>query len=59
MNRFISRAVFGLCLGLAVTAIATLLIGNGHLLRWSISVGGETICSDPYVWIGSREIECD
>ena len=60
MKRFIAGTIFGLCIGVAATATAAKLVGdNGYLMGWDISVDGETVCSDPYIWTSTREIECD
>lgn len=32
---------------------------NGFLMGYEITKDGETICSDPYVWVGTQEMECD
>jgi hypothetical protein len=47
-------------LGSAIAALAAQVVGsNGYLNGWDVTRDGETICSDPYVYVGSREIECD
>lgn len=32
---------------------------NGWLMGWTVTKDGEEICDSPYVWIGTKEIECD
>jgi len=60
MKRFFAGAIFGLCLGITITAAATQLVGDsGYLMGWDVSINGETVCSDPYVWTATRELECD
>lgn len=60
MMKFIAGMLFGLGIGIAVTATAAQLVGDtGYLSGWDVSINGETVCSDPYIWTNTREIECD
>ena len=60
MKRFVFGLVIGLLLGIAATASAAQLLGGtGYLLGWDVVKDTDTICSDPYIWIGTKEIECD
>ena len=50
----------GVAIALAVPAVAQRVVGgNGYLLGWNVVLNGRILCSDPYVWAGTREIECD
>lgn len=65
--------IIGLVLGIALmnftphgmakpllhNSAAKIVGDSGYLLGFEITHDGETICSDPYVWVDSREIECD
>jgi hypothetical protein len=58
--RFATGMVVGLALGMSATAFAVVLAGDsGYASGWSVTKDGEEICSDPYVWVSSREIECE
>lgn len=60
MARFITGMLLGLGIGIAVTATAAQLVGQtGYLNGWDILINGETVCSDPYIWTNTREIECN
>lgn len=60
MRLFALGFVLGAVAGSASIAVAAALVGgNGWLNGWDVKFDGETICSDPYVWTSTREIECD
>ena len=60
MRRFIIGLLLGSFIGGTGAALAAIVAGdNGYLIGWSVTKGGETICEDPFVWTGTREIECD
>jgi len=59
MFRFSIGLVVGLILGTAATSIAAVVAGkDGYLVGWTITKDGEELCSDPFVWTGTMEIEC-
>lgn len=60
MRQFFVGLIMGLGIGVAATASAASMVGdNGWLMGWDVSVNGETVCSEPYIWVTTREIECD
>lgn len=60
MFHVMSGVLLGLAIGFALPAAAANMVGaNGYLIGWDVVFDGETICGDPYVWIGTREIECE
>jgi hypothetical protein len=41
-----------------VTAAA--LVGStGYLMGWTVTKDGDEICSMPFVWTATKEIDCD
>jgi len=64
-SNFVLGLLLGVVLGASGTATAAVLTprivgGDGYLLTWDITnQDGETLCSDPFVWTGTKEIECE
>jgi hypothetical protein len=60
MRRFLFGAAVGLAVGMVAPAIAQRVVGaDGYLSGWDVTFQGRTICNDPFVWVSTREIECD
>lgn len=58
--KFIVGFVLGITTGLAGSVLAAQLVGgNGYLHGWDVMKDGKEICSTPYIWVRTREIECD
>lgn len=50
----------GVICTIAVAASAAKMVGDsGYLMGWDVTVDGEEVCSDPYIWTATMEIECD
>ena len=60
MKQFAVGLAFGFLLGLAGAGLAAVKIaGNDDYLKgWEVVVKGKKACSDPYVRVTSKEIEC-
>ena len=59
MIRFLTGFMLGAIIGTALMAEAAVVAGSGYIMGWDVTKLGETICSDPYVWEATHEIECD
>lgn len=60
MRKFLSGVAVGIFLAASVPALAAQIVGgNGYMIGWDIQKDGETICSDPFVWTATKEIDCD
>lgn len=62
---FVLGVVMGLSIGgataiSALTAAPRIVGGSGYLSGYEVvDDDGDEICTDPYVWTATREIECD
>ena len=60
MRNFVCGRIFGIVVAMATVTYAASLVGdNGWLMGWDVTINGDLVCSDPYVWSSVREIECD
>jgi hypothetical protein len=60
MRKYLVGFVAGIALGAAIPAAAAVVVGDtGYLMGWSVTKDGEEICSMPFVWTATKEIDCD
>jgi hypothetical protein len=60
MTRVLIGFVLGVGSALTVSAMAQRIVGrDGYLFGWTVTVDGRELCSDPFIWTATREIECD
>jgi hypothetical protein len=58
MLRFIAGTVFGCLLSIIGSAFGASVLGSGTLDGWTVTMGGEEVCSDPDVDTARKEIQC-
>ncbi len=51
--------ILGMLTATSSTVFAVKVLGTGYLMGWEVTYNGRTICDDPYIWSGTREIECN
>ena len=60
MKKYLTGFICGILIGAAGSVFAARFVGgNGYLIGWDVSVNGEDVCTDPYIWVATREIECN
>ena len=60
MRNYLLGLMTGLSIAGGASAWAAGVVGDGYLHGWDVmSADGEIVCSEPYVWSATREIECD
>ncbi|CFX36105.1 conserved exported protein of unknown function [Candidatus Filomicrobium marinum] len=57
--RFIIGLAIGIIIGAATSGYAQTVVGTGYLIGWDVIKDGTVICSDPFIWEGTMELECD
>ena len=58
MRHFIYGLITGIGIATATAAYAASLVGSGYLFGWDVTVDGDRVCSDPYIWSSVKEIDC-
>ena len=60
MLKFIAGIIVGLCIGVIGSAGAASLVGgSGYIMGWGVQIKGKIVCSDPFISIGTKTIDCD
>lgn len=61
MRKFFAGVAVGIAISASGAAVAAVIRGDsGYLLGYDVTVEGEVVCSDPWVWTGGiNEIECN
>jgi hypothetical protein len=60
MRRHLVGFIAGLLVGSTASVLAAKLVGSdGYLMGWEVTLDGDEVCSDPYIWTSTREIECN
>lgn len=60
MRHFVLGLAFGLLVGLTGASLAAIKVAgdDDYLKGWEVVVKGKKVCTDPYVRVTSKEIEC-
>jgi hypothetical protein len=60
MRPFVLGLAFGFLLGLTGAGLAAVKVAgdDDYLKGWEVVVKGKKACTDPYVRVSSKEIEC-
>jgi len=58
MRKFMAGLILGALIGSSMVAIAA-TCETGNLNGWTVTWGGNTICTDPHAHVGGRLIECN
>ena len=60
LRKYLIGFICGMVVGVSGSVFAAKIVGgNGYLMGWDVTVGGEEVCSDPFIWASLREIDCD
>lgn len=60
MRKYLTGFALGIAFAAALPAVAATLVGGtGYLMGWTVTKDGNEVCSMPYVWTATKEIECD
>jgi len=67
MKKTITTLFLGAVLGFGIAtliptasaSVARIVGGSGYVMGIDVTINGNTLCSDPYYWEATKELECE
>ena len=59
MRKYLIGFAVGIAVSAASAATAAQIVGNSsYMMGWEVTVNGETVCTSPWAWVQTKQIDC-